>query len=82
MLVDFDKTFKQKPDKEQLDRIFDRLKREKKCVMCKHARCEKDYEHGYETYHTICEITGLLRDGKNGISCPHWAGIKEWNDGF
>lgn len=77
MLVDFDKTFKQKPDKERLGRIFDRLKSEKKCVMCENARSEKDYELGHETYNTICKITGMLRNGENGLSCPYWVAVKE-----
>ena len=77
MLVDFDKTFKQKSDDEQLRRIFDRLKNEKSCAMCENAKYEKGYEHGYETYYIFCGITGLLRDGENGANCPYWAAVKE-----
>ena len=77
MLVDFDKTFKQKSDDEQFRRIFDRLKSEKRCVMCENSRIEKGYEHGYETYNTICKITGMFRNGENGVNCPYWVVVEE-----
>lgn len=78
MLVDFDKTFKPDPNfDKKLSILFDRLKSERICAMCKNSMSEKDYDHGYEIYHTICKITGMLRDGENGVNCPYWVVAEE-----